>query len=146
MKSKVACLVVTSIAVVGLAGCGSSSSSSAPADTPAATAATTTASTTAAIDAKALFVSGNVATGAAACGSCHTLGAAGTTGTIGPDLDKIAPDDNAAALSEMITDPDAEIVEGYTKGVMPADYATTLTPAEVSALATYIDEESAHAE
>jgi mono/diheme cytochrome c family protein len=27
------------------------------------------------------------------CGGCHTLSAAGTSGTIGPDLDDLAPDD-----------------------------------------------------
>ncbi|HEX6117759.1 MAG TPA: cytochrome c [Solirubrobacterales bacterium] len=27
------------------------------------------------------------------CGSCHTLAAAGTTGTTGPDLDTLGPDD-----------------------------------------------------
>ena len=35
---------------------------------------------------KALF------TGAAGCGSCHTLAAAGTTGAVGPDLDSLAGD------------------------------------------------------
>lgn len=129
---------------VALAGCGSSSTTNSSTSTPSTT--TQSTATTAAIDAKALFVSGNAATGAIACGGCHKLAAAGTAGAAGPNLDEIAPDDNAAALTEMIVDPDAEIVDGYSKGLMPTDYSTKLTKDEVAALATYIDKNSAHAE
>ncbi|MCB0873491.1 MAG: c-type cytochrome [Actinobacteria bacterium] len=104
----------------------------------------TTASAT--VDAKDLFVNGKASTGAVACGNCHALKAAGTTGTAGPNLDEIAPDDDAAVLAEMITDPNAEIVAGYQKDIMPQDYGTSLTADEVQALATYIDENSDHAE
>jgi hypothetical protein len=62
------------------------------------------------------------------------------------DLDTTATDDDAAALSGMITDPDAEIVDGYTKGVMSRDQGTKLTPDEVQAIATDSDDNSAHAE
>jgi cytochrome c oxidase subunit 2 len=129
---------------VGIAGCGSSGSTSTSTTTPSTT--TQTTASTADIDAKALFVSGNATTGAMACGGCHKLAAAGTAGAVGPDLDKIAPDDNAEALTEMIVNPDAEIVEGYSKGLMPTDYSTKLTKDEVAALASYIDTNSAHAE
>ncbi len=130
--------------VLGVAGCGSSSTTSSSNTTPSTT--TQTTDTTAAIDAKAIFVSGKTDTGAMACGGCHKLAAAGTSGAAGPNLDEIAPDDNAEALTEMIVDPDAEIVDGFSKGVMPTDYSTKLTKDEVAALATYIDKNSAHAE
>ncbi len=35
------------------------------------------------------------------CGSCHTLSDAGTTGTVGPDLDELAPDE--ARVSSQVT-------------------------------------------
>ncbi|MFN8108738.1 MAG: c-type cytochrome [Thermoleophilia bacterium] len=156
--------VAAAVAALGVAGCGSSSSSSsasststpttsagtttAPATTGGSTTApaTTGASTTAAIDAKALFLNGKSSTNAMACAGCHVLKAAGAAGTAGPSLDELATDDNAAAIKTMITDPNGEIVDGYQKNVMPQDYAKSLTPAEISALATYIDKNSLHAE
>lgn len=51
-------------------------------DVPAET-AQTTAAPAADEQALALFT--------ASCGSCHTLGVAGTTATIGPDLDELQP-------------------------------------------------------
>lgn len=143
MKKQFGALVVIGVAAVALAGCGSSGGSSSG---YSSTSSSSSTATTAAIDAKQLFVAGNAATGATACGSCHTLGAAGTTSSVGPNLDKIAPDDTAKVLRGMIVNPDEEIVAGYTKGVMPHDYAKTLTPAQVTALARYIDHNSQHAE
>ena len=132
-----AVLAALALAALGFAACGSSGTSSS-----ATTAAPTTNTT---IDAKQLFVAGDAATGAAACGSCHVLKAAGTSGTIGPDLDKsLAPDDHATEINEMIVKPNGEVVEGYKAGVMPATYSTTLTAAQIDALATYIDANSAH--
>lgn len=97
------------------------------------------ATTTAAIDAKSLFVKGKGA--ATACGSCHTLAAAGTTGAVGPNLNTyIEKGDDVAAIKEMILKPNAEIAKGYAKGIMPLNYGQTLTPAEIDALATYIYE------
>ncbi len=89
-----------------------------------------------------LFVAGNPATGATACGACHTLAAAGTTGVTGPNLDKELKADNASAadIMEMIVDPNKEIAKGYSKGIMPANYATTLTKAELDELTKYIYE------
>jgi mono/diheme cytochrome c family protein len=73
------------------------------------------------------------------CGSCHTLGAAGTTGTTGPDLEEsLAPDDNTAGIEEMIVNPNTEVVEGYPPNVMPQTYGETLSKAEVHELAEYL--------
>lgn len=94
---------------------------------------------TAAVDAKQLFVAGNPSTGATACGACHTLKAAGTNAQTGPNLSQmVAMSDSKAAIKEMIVNPNAEIVKGYSKGIMPANYAQTLTPKEVDALVNYI--------
>ena len=40
----------------------------------------------------------------------------------------------------MIVDPNKEIAKGYSKGIMPANYATTMTKAELDALTKYIYE------
>jgi cytochrome c oxidase subunit 2 len=75
----------------------------------------------------------------AGCGLCHTLAAAGSTGTLGPNLDEsLAPDDTTEGIEEMIVDPNAEIVDGYAANVMPQDLGETLSPAEVHQLADYL--------
>lgn len=75
----------------------------------------------------------------AGCGSCHTLGAAGTTGTTGPDLEEsLAPDDNTAGIEEMILNPNEEVVEGYPPNVMPQTYGQTLSKAEIQQLAEFL--------
>ena len=38
----------------------------------------------------------------------------------------------------MIVNPNKEIAKGFAAGVMPPSYGTTLTPAEINALAAYI--------
>ncbi len=93
----------------------------------------------AAIDAKKLFVAGNPQTGAVACGSCHTLAAAGTTAQTGPNLDEVLKAGDAAAIREMIVEPGKEIAKGYGANIMPPNYGQSLTPAELDALVTYID-------
>lgn len=90
-------------------------------------------------DAKQLFIAGNPQTGAVACGSCHTLKAAGTSAQTGPNLDEALTKDDAAAIREMIVDPGKEIAKGYGANIMPPNYGQTLSAAEVDALVTYID-------
>jgi cytochrome c oxidase subunit 2 len=90
-----------------------------------------------AADGKKLFTEGNGTS--IACGSCHTLADAGTTAETGPDLDKAIAQEDAAAIKEMILDPNAEIYPGYPKGIMPQDYSQTLSPEELDALVNYLD-------
>jgi cbb3-type cytochrome c oxidase subunit III len=60
------------------------------------------------------------------CGSCHTLGEAGTNGTVGPNLDELAP-------------PLATIVRQVENGggAMPA-FKGTLTDAQIQAVSKYV--------
>src|SRR5689334_14928182 len=54
----------------------------------------------AAVNAKQVFASGNAATGATACATCHTLADAGAKGQVGPDLDKVLKGKDAAFIKE----------------------------------------------
>ena len=73
------------------------------------------------------------------CGSCHTFAAAGTTGTTGPDLNEfLAPDDDAAGIEEMIADPEAEIAEGYSGGIMPETYGQGIPKEELEQLVQFL--------
>ena len=84
-----------------------------------------------------IFVSGTPG-GAEACGSCHTMSAAGTSGTTGPNLDKELTSDPPSATRESIVDPNKEIVPGYRANVMPPNYATALTPQQLDAVVNYV--------
>jgi cytochrome c oxidase subunit II len=94
----------------------------------------------AAPDGKALFTNGKDSTGATPCGSCHTLADAATNGTTGPDLDQVLKGKDAAFVKQSIVQPDAEIAQGYGKGIMPPNYGSTLSGAEVDALVKYLSE------
>jgi cytochrome c oxidase subunit II len=87
-------------------------------------------------DGKALF---NESAEPTACKSCHTLADAGATGTTGPNLDEVVPDMNEAEIREAITDPDAEVEEGFQPGLMPR-YGDSLSDEQIAALATYLKE------
>ncbi|MGB0096840.1 MAG: cytochrome c [Solirubrobacteraceae bacterium] len=84
-----------------------------------------------------IFVSGTPG-GALACGSCHTMKAAGTSGTIGPNLDKELTTDPPSATRESIVDPNKEIVPGYRANIMPPNYGTALTPQQLDAVVNYV--------
>jgi cytochrome c oxidase subunit 2 len=84
-------------------------------------------------DGKALFASEN-------CGSCHALADAGTTGAVGPDLDDVLADKDEAFIRTSITDPEAEIADGYQGGIMPPNYGDTIPGPQLDALVTYLSE------
>jgi cytochrome c oxidase subunit II len=59
------------------------------------------------------------------CGGCHTYKPAGTSGTTGPDLDKLPEYAKNAGkpveefTHESIVDPNAYVEKGFPEGVMP---------------------------
>jgi outer membrane protein assembly factor BamB len=65
---------------------------------------------------------------ASSCGSCHTLGAAGTSGSIGPNLDDLMPDE--ATVEEKVRNGG---------GGMPS-FEGRLSDEEIAAVATYVAE------
>ena len=85
------------------------------------------------------------------CGSCHTLSAAGATGTIGPDLDKAvsgdAQKDNmplAAFIKQSITDPAAYTASGGPWSTpMPTTFGSSLSPAQIDDLVALIESSQA---
>jgi mono/diheme cytochrome c family protein len=74
------------------------------------------------------------------CGGCHTLAAAGSTGTTGPDLDGALKGKDEAYIEESIVDPNAEVARGQPPDVMPQTFGTDLTPEEIDALVQYLAE------
>ena len=73
------------------------------------------------------------------CGDCHTLGAAGSDGAIGPNLDESLADEDEGFIEKSIVDPSANVEEGFGDGIMPNTYSQELTEQQLKSLAEYID-------
>jgi cytochrome c oxidase subunit 2 len=86
---------------------------------------------------KAVFMSNG-------CGSCHTLTAAGTKGTVGPNLDNLPQYARQAGrpleffVRESIVNPNAYIQPGFPAGVMPQNFGTSISKPGLNALVQYL--------
>lgn len=85
---------------------------------------------------KAVFAS-------AGCAGCHTLAQAGATGAVGPNLDTAIKGDAGttplpAFIKDSIVNPDAVIAKGYSAGIMPTNFGTTLSSTDIDNLVALI--------
>ena len=110
-------LVAGSLALVG-AGCGGDDDSDS-AEPPAATTTEGGGGTGDAAKGEEVFAS-------AGCGGCHTFEAAGSTGSVGPNLDDLAP-----SFDEVVT----QVTNGG--GAMPA-FGDDLTEQEINDVAAFV--------
>ena len=114
---------------------------------PTTSAATSTAATTTSSGGGG----GNVAAGktlfaSSGCSSCHTFKPAGSTGTIGPNLDTAPAADAkadhnmalAAFVKQSIVDPNAYVAKGYNSGIMPQTFGKQLKPAQIDDLVAFV--------
>jgi len=76
----------------------------------------------------------------AGCAGCHTFKAAGSSATIGPDLDTALQGKDATFVLESIVDPNKEIAPGFSGGIMPGNFGQTLSGAEIDALVKYLSD------
>ena len=65
------------------------------------------------------------------CGSCHTLAAAGSTGTLGPDLGPRLDTHSVESLKAVILKPPPG-------NIMPTDFGRRMTDAELDALVRFL--------
>jgi cytochrome c oxidase subunit II len=78
------------------------------------------------------------------CAACHTLTAAGATGTIGPDLDKLSTEAKTAGqpldafIKTSIIDPGAYVAPGYPNGVMPGTFKSSIPAPALDQLVQYL--------
>jgi len=98
----------------------------APAATTTAPAATTTAPTTTAAAGQGDPTAGKAVFATAGCGGCHTLKAAGSSGTVGPNLDQLKP-----PLDRIVT----QVENGG--GPMPA-FKGQLTDKQIQDVAAFV--------
>jgi cytochrome c oxidase subunit 2 len=101
-------------------------------------------SQSAAISSPSAAVSGAAVFKNNACGACHTLAAAGASGKVGPDLDKLAAYAKQAKqplesfIRESIVSPNAYIQPGYPKNVMPQTFGKSLSKPQLDSLVKYL--------
>lgn len=145
-------LLAIGAAAFALAGCGSKGTVAPLPQTvegprPTTTTTTTSTSTTPAPAGDA--TAGKAVFASSGCGSCHTYAPAGTAGTVGPNLDKLAADAqkaNQGSLSDYtkasIVDPGAYVVSGFSNGVMPTAYGTSLSPKQIADLVAFLTQKS----
>ncbi len=121
---------------------GSSGSSANPSGSSSSSGSSSASSAAAG---KAIFV------GSGGCASCHTLSAAGATGTVGPNLTqrlksdcatpqsmKIRGKTLAQCIQTAITKPYAYLPTGYKAGVMPSNFAQTMSSTQIQSLVNYL--------
>jgi mono/diheme cytochrome c family protein len=139
--------MLTAVAVLGeshhfVAEGESGATPTEPAPTPTETTAPTTPTETGggggptgdAAAGKEIFT----ATAQPPCGSCHTLAEANATGQVGPNLDDVLKGKDAAFIHESIVDPNAEIASGFSAGIMPETYASSLSDQQIADLVAFL--------
>jgi mono/diheme cytochrome c family protein len=114
---------------LGVAGCGGGEEVGATPETvegtlPEETNETTTEATTPTVEGDAS--AGEQIYASAGCGGCHTLAAAGSSGTVGPNLDDSKPD--VALAVDRVTNG---------RGAMPA-FSGQLSEKEIADVAAYV--------
>jgi mono/diheme cytochrome c family protein len=72
------------------------------------------------------------------CAGCHTLEATGSSGTVGPDLDKALPKQSASMITQSIVKPDAKKTQGYPAGVMPSNFGQTIQGPQLDQLVKFL--------
>jgi mono/diheme cytochrome c family protein len=83
------------------------------------------------------------------CAGCHTMQAAGASGTTGPDLDKVigtvtqtqgGKDDlkTAPGIRQAIINPNKTIAPGYPSGVMPQTFGQSINSQDLDALVQFL--------
>jgi mono/diheme cytochrome c family protein len=124
---RVVLIVLSCLAAVVLAGCGSKGvTSAAPVTVVGTLPKPTQEPETAAFKLKGDAAAGKATFSKAGCTGCHTLKAAGATGTVGPNLDQVKPDYRLAT---------SRVTNG--KGVMPS-FKGQLSDQEIANVAAFV--------
>ncbi len=91
------------------------------------------------VNGKAVFMSNG-------CGACHTFTPAGSTGKVGPDLDRLVDYAKKAGqpledfTTEAIIHPPAKYVPpGFPTNAMPTNFGKTLTTQQIADLVAFLD-------
>jgi cytochrome c551 len=111
---------------IGTVDCDRRAIGTLPPGTGQAVASTTTTAAPGGSSSAASIKAGMMVFDTAGCASCHTLAAAGSTGTVGPNLDQLKP--SAALVVHQVTNGG---------GGMPA-FASSLSKAQIASVALFV--------
>ena len=84
--------------------------------------------------------SGEAVFAAQGCGGCHTFSAAGTSASVGPDLDEALEGQDPELVGESIVDPNKEITSGYAPNIMPQDFGQKLSQKQLDDLVAFLQQ------
>jgi mono/diheme cytochrome c family protein len=136
MARSLALALATLLALLAFAGCGGEETVSPEAETVEGSLPQETETTPD-------LEGGDAEAGAAVfdetgCGSCHTFGPAGSSAEIGPNLDDALQGQDAEFIYTSIVDPNAEVAEGFSEGIMPQNYGEQLDGQELADLVAFL--------
>lgn len=109
-----------------------------PEPPPPSTSTETTGTTTTTEQPPGSPAAGRAVFTSAGCGACHTFAPAGASGSVGPDLDEALQGKDAEFIRQSIVDPNAEITQGFSAGVMPQNFGQELSPKQLDDLVAFL--------
>jgi cytochrome c551/c552 len=149
--------IIVMVAVIAISGTTTSNASSVGLSTPLSTYTPSTSTASTPTSSGGGSTGGGTSTGgttgdanagkavftSAGCASCHTLSQAGATGTIGPDLNTAIKGDAGSTplpqfIKESIINPDAVIAKGFSAGIMPTSFGSSLSSTDINNLVALI--------
>jgi mono/diheme cytochrome c family protein len=124
---RLALIAAAALGALVLAGCNSEGTASPTPDTVVGTVASTPSfPVVAAFHLKGVPAKGTSVYSSAGCGNCHTLSAAKSTGTVGPNLDSLKPDYRAVT---------AQVTNG---GAAMPSFKSSLSTQQIADVAAYV--------
>jgi cytochrome c6 len=124
---RLALIAAAALGALVLAGCNSEGTASPTPNTVVGTVASTPSfPVVAAFHLKGVSTKGSSVFSSAGCGNCHTLSAAKSTGTVGPNLDSLKPDYRAVT---------AQVTNG---GAAMPSFKSSLSTQQIADVAAYV--------
>jgi len=142
MRCAVAVTGILSGLAILVAGCGSATVVSPTAETVVGTVPQETTPTETVDTSKGDPAAGKEVFMSSGCGGCHTYGPAGTSATIGPDLDTALQGKDDQFVLESIVDPNKQVAEGFQPNIMPSTFGESLSDEQLADLVAFLTQPS----
>jgi mono/diheme cytochrome c family protein len=142
MRCAVAVTGILSGLAILVAGCGSATVVSPTAESVVGTVSQETTPTETVDTSKGDAAAGKEAFMSSGCGGCHTYGPAGTSATIGPDLDTALQGKDDQFVLESIVDPNKEVASGFQPNIMPSTFGESLSDEQLADLVAFLTQPS----
>jgi mono/diheme cytochrome c family protein len=142
MRCAVAVTGILSGLAILVAGCGSATVVSPTAETVVGTVSQETTPTETVDTSKGDAAAGKEVFMSSGCGGCHTYGPAGTSATIGPDLDTALQGKDDQFVLESIVDPNKEVASGFQPNIMPSTFGESLSDEQLADLVAFLTQPS----